>query len=174
VTPELGAGFVLLPPALRAAPLELRAADGPTLSGIVQRALAEYLLAGGLRRHTERARRAYRRKRRTVLAGLQDIPGLTVRGMDGGLHAVVEWDDPTVDHERELAVQRQLAGDGIAVGTLSEYWARSARSAVDRPARYGLVIGYAGVPEPALIAAVRALERRLRPDDDGRMGSPAG
>lgn len=180
VTPALGAGFVLLPPALRAEALALRAAVGPTLSGIVQRALADYLAAGGLRRHTERMRRAYRRRRQTVLAGLQEIAGVTVRGMDGGLHAVIEWDDSAIGRRAESVVQQRLSAAGIEIGTLSDYWARAQtadRSGSAHPVRYGLVIGYTAVDEDALRTGVRQIAAVLTgvagPGPGPAMGSPA-
>lgn len=151
VTPALGAGFLLLPNPLRANALAYRADVGPTLSGLVQRALAEYLAGGGLRRHTERMRRDYRRRRRIVAEALDGIDGVTVRGMDGGLHAVIEW-STNGSAEREIIVQQRLSTAGILTGSLSGYWARSTPDA-----HYGLVIGYAGIDDASLSVALQVV-----------------
>ncbi|MDQ2845735.1 MAG: PLP-dependent aminotransferase family protein [Actinomycetota bacterium] len=151
VTPALGAGFLLLPNPLRATVLAFRADVGPTLSGLVQRALAEYLAGGGLRRHTERMRRDYRRRRRIVAEVLDQIDGVTVRGMDGGLHAVIEWSGAD-SSQRETTVQQHLSAAGIMTGSLSDYWARSTPDA-----HFGLVIGYAGIDDTSLRAALQVV-----------------
>ncbi len=158
VTPALGAGFMVLPEPLRDEVIAFRADVGPSLSGIVQRALAGYLAGGGLRRHTERMRRDYRRRRRIVADALQGIGGVTVHGMDGGLHAVIEWSGAAAGDGagREHVVQQRLRRAGIDVGSLSEYWARSTPDA-----RHGLVIGYAGVDDEVLIRALRRIRRVL-------------
>lgn len=159
VTPALGAGFLLLPNPLRAGVLAFRADVGPTLSGLVQRALAEYLAGGGLRRHTERMRRDYRRRRRIVAEALDSIDGVTVRGMDGGLHAVIEWSGAD-SSQRETAVQQHLSADGILTGSLSDYWARSTPDA-----HFGLVIGYAGIDDTSLRAALHVVRGALSRTD---------
>ncbi|MDQ6658660.1 MAG: PLP-dependent aminotransferase family protein [Actinomycetota bacterium] len=166
VTPALGAGFLLLPNPLRAGVLAFRADVGPTLSGLVQRALAEYLAGGGLRRHTERMRRDYRRRRRIVAEALDRIDGVTVRGMDGGLHAVIEWSDAG-SSQRETTAQQHLSAAGILTGALSDYWARSTPDA-----HFGLVIGYAGIEDGSLRTALGVIRRVLSAADPepGRRG----
>jgi len=145
-----------LPDPLRDAVIGFRADVGRTLSGIVQRALAEYLAGGGLRRHTERMRRDYRRRRRIVGDALNGIAGVRVHGMDGGLHAVIEWSGAGDGAVREHVVKQQLSRDGIEVGTLSDYWAGSTPDA-----RHGLVIGYAGVDDIVLARALGRIRRVL-------------
>ncbi|WP_037363403.1 MocR-like pyridoxine biosynthesis transcription factor PdxR [Nakamurella lactea] len=161
VTPALGAGFLLLPAGLRAQALALRSDVGPTLSSVVQRALAEYLANGGLRRHTQRMRRAYRRRRNIVTDGLDGIAGVTVRGMDGGLHAVVEWPADTADRHREQLMQQHLSRAGIEVGALSDYWSHSTEGTERQIVRYGLVIGYTAIEEARLVAAVTTIRNQL-------------
>src|SRR5665811_1962945 len=60
------------------------------VSQVAQWAMADYLAGGELRRHTQRMRREYRRRRALVLQVLGDLPDARVKAMDGGLHAVVE------------------------------------------------------------------------------------
>jgi GntR family transcriptional regulator/MocR family aminotransferase len=155
VTPALGAGFMVLPDPLRDSVIAYRTDIGPTLPGIVQRALAEYLAGGGLRRHTERMRRDYRRRRRIVGEALDGIAGVTVRGMDGGLHAVIEWSGDG-SRQREESVRQDLAAAGILVGSLSGYWARSTPDT-----HHGLVIGYAGTDDAALRGALGRIRGAL-------------
>jgi len=139
VTGDLGAGFVYAPRALTTDLIRLRADLGGLPSGVVQRALAGYLGSGGLRRHIERMRRDYRRRRLALLGALSELTGGEVTCMDGGLHAVVHLDPtPTLSAaEREALVVREAAARGIAVTPLSRYWAHA------RPTTaYGIVIGY--------------------------------
>jgi len=149
VTPALGAGFVVLPEPLQQPVVDYRGDIGPVVSGVVQRALSEYLKAGGLRRHTQRMRRDYRRRRQIVADALGGIGSVTVRGMDGGLHAVVEWSQ-AINQAR--LVNDRLHDDGVLVGSLSDYWARSTLG--DAAVRYGLVIGYAGLDDTTLSRAL--------------------
>ncbi|KQB85035.1 PLP-dependent aminotransferase family protein [Corynebacterium oculi] len=122
VTPGLGLGFVLMPPALRA---DMCARATPA-SGMVQDAMTHFMEAEGLRHHLARMRREYKRRRdlfAEVFAHERAEP------MDGGLHAVVYLDDAHAEANAVAGCARR----GIAVQALSEYWSSSQRS--------GLVLG---------------------------------
>ncbi|WP_231377187.1 hypothetical protein [Rothia kristinae] len=83
-----------------------------------------FLAEGGLRRHTARMRREYRRRRdllARVLAPDRLPPGVRVLPMDGGLHTVVELPDGQgTAGERRLvdAAARQEVGGRRADGVL--------------------------------------------------------
>lgn len=162
VSPALGVGFLVVPAPLREALVQRRTDLGPVPSAIAQRAFAGWLADGGLQRHLQRMRRTYRRRRQLVADGLGGLPAVTVRTMDGGLHAVIEWPssgasgDPIDGAARERDTQQRLAARGIAVGTLSEYWSHGST-----PERHGLVIGYAGVDDVVLEAAIATVRRVL-------------
>ena len=110
-----------------------------------QRAVANYLESGALRLHTQRMRNRYRRRRAQVVAALSDVPGLRVSPMDGGLHAVVETARPDAD------VVADLAGAGVRVSPLSEYWSGAGSS--------GIVFGFGAATEADLVLALAQIAR---------------
>lgn len=150
VGPGLGAGFLAAPRSLVGALAETRRDLGQPVSLVTQQALAGYLGSGELRRHTQRMRRLYLRRRELVVAAFADRPGL-MSPMDGGLHAVITF---TGD---ETAVIRRLAAAGVLVSPLSSYWAGAGR-------RTGIVLGFGGASEDQLVAGL-ALIRDTLPAD---------
>ncbi|TDP51874.1 GntR family transcriptional regulator/MocR family aminotransferase [Kocuria sp. AG109] len=156
LTPGLGLGFLLMPPQLHRELLAHKRDAGAPVSGIVQDAMTGFLAEGGLRRHTARMRREYRRRRdllARVLAPDRLPPGVRVLPMDGGLHTVVELPDGQgTAGERRLVdalVRRQ-----VGVAGLTGYWSRPG-------ARAGLVVGFGGLSEPRLEEALRRLRAAL-------------
>ncbi|MBL3698376.1 PLP-dependent aminotransferase family protein [Leucobacter luti] len=91
IAPGLAAGYLLAPAGLRARLEPLRRELGGPVSGVVQAALARYLASGELRRHTARMLRRYAARRDAVSDRLAGAAGVRVRPMDGGLHAVIEF-----------------------------------------------------------------------------------
>ncbi|QGU05321.1 MocR-like pyridoxine biosynthesis transcription factor PdxR [Corynebacterium comes] len=118
LTPALGLGYLVVPERLH----DDVARHMLPVSGIVQDAIANFLENDGMRRHTARMGREYRR-RREIFAEIfpRGIP------MNGGLHAVIELGE---DEDEVIARCRTR---GLAVEGLSRYWTAS-----DRP---GIVIG---------------------------------
>ncbi|MEV8164715.1 PLP-dependent aminotransferase family protein [Rothia kristinae] len=156
LTPGLGLGFLLMPPQLRRRLLAHKRDAGAPVSGIVQDAMTGFLAEGGLRRHTARMRREYRRRRdllARVLAPDRLPPGVRVLPMDGGLHTVVELPD-----RQGTAGERRLvdaaARQEVGVAGLTGYWSRPG-------ARAGLVVGFGGLSEPRLEEALRRLRAAL-------------
>lgn len=126
VTPGLGLGYVLVPPQLREDVAALTAHAGTPVSGMVQDAMSIFMAEGGLRRHTARMRREYRRRRDVVMevfAAGQVPDSVSVLPMDGGLHAVLQLKD--AEHERR--VMRAASGlGGLGIQALGQYWNRRA------------------------------------------------
>ena len=122
LTPALALGYLIVPPGLRERVSDLCL----PVSGLVQDAVARYMEAGGLRRHTARMRREYR-ARRTAFANLfpEGVP------MEGGLHAVVPL-PAGADEERVVARCRER---GLAVEGMAGYWSTR------RPRDAGIVLG---------------------------------
>ena len=122
LTPALALGYLIVPP-----PLRERVADlCLPVSGLVQDAVARYMEAGGLRRHTARMRREYRSRR----AAFVDLfPGGVP--MEGGLHAVVPL-PADADEDRVVARCRER---GLAVEGMADYWSTR------RPRASGIVLG---------------------------------
>lgn len=150
LTPTLGIGYLALPAWLVPAVAEARRDLGGPVGLVTQRAMADYLGRDALRLHTQRMRNRYRRRRAQVMAALDGVPGLRVYPMDGGLHAVVE----TVRPEAEVVAE--LAGWGVRVSPLSQYW-----SAADRT---GIVFGFGAVRETELAEALLLISRTMRQD----------
>ncbi len=151
LTPTLGAGWLVAPPAVRAAVLERRAATGTRPAPAGQRVLAALAAHGDLARHLRRLRRELRTRRAAVVAALT-AAGLPVLGDEAGAHVVVPL--PGADAERAaVAGARGVRLDGLA------------RHHVGPPRVHGVVLGYAGPTAAELRAALPAAVAAL--------GSPA-
>ena len=148
--PGLGVGFLLAPGRLVDDLRRTRTDLGQPVSQVAQWAMADYLASGELRRHTQRMRREYRRRRALVLESLGDLPDARVKAMDGGLHAVVESEIP----EAELI--SRIRERGVIVAGLADYWSRPA------PGGGGIVLGYGGVPIDELRTGLAVIARAAR------------
>ncbi|MCM3658341.1 PLP-dependent aminotransferase family protein [Agromyces mediolanus] len=177
LTPWLRLGYLVLPAhaGLRAAVAAARSELDTPVAGPVQLAVAEYLERGALRRHIAATRREYTHRRRLVqdaLGGLEDSRA-RLTAIDGGLHAVLELPDRT----SERALVARLAEAGVIVAPLAQYAARAGAQpdapddpdaqpgAPDAPGRRpgpaGIVLGYAGVGDLALAAALERIRAAL-------------
>ncbi len=148
LSPALRCGWIVATGALRDQIVEARTDLDPPVSQVQQQALALYLAEGALARHTARRRRDYRHRRRLLLDAFAGIEGMTLTATDGGLHAVVLFDD--APPQVEGALVDTLAARGILVAPLSGYAVPG--TAVDLPP--GIVFGYAEPSTPALMDAV--------------------
>ena len=160
--PGLGVGFLVAPERLVEDLRRTRTDLGQPVSQVAQWALATYLASGELRRHTQRMRREYRRRRALVLQVLGDLPETRVKAMDGGLHAVVESAIP------EVELISRIRGEGVVVAGLADYWSRPAAGAG------GIVLGYGGVPVEDLRAGLEAIAQATRHGGGASSGTPHG
>jgi len=142
LTPALALGYLIVPPLLRERVADLCL---PT-SGLVQDAVAAYMEADGLRRHTARVRREYRR-RRTAFVEIfpEGVP------MESGLRAVVPL-RAVVDEDGIVA---RCRAQGLAVEGMSGYW--SARG----PRAPGIVLGLGTGPLDRLRERLAVLRRTV-------------
>lgn len=176
LSPGLGLGFLVVPGRLRAGVLAAAKAGTP-VSGIVQDAAANFLAEGGLRRHTARMRRAYRRRRDIFVdvfaaylaapAAADDptaeaTPGaagaasgatgtVTARPMDGGLHAVLLFAGGGVGVESRVVTAARAVGLGVTA--LSDYW----RLSPGQEGVAGVVVGIGTGSEERLRAGLNRL-----------------
>lgn len=158
VSQALSAGFLLVPENLRRIVEPARRDLGGPVSAVVQAALAEYLASGELRRHTARMRRRYAARRELVVERLFGTPGIRVRPMSGGLHAVIELLQGSAALE-SLVVTRS---DHLGPIPLSAYWHGQGTGTGAETSRYGLVIGTGGsLDESQFDAALRELREIL-------------
>lgn len=151
--PGLGAGYLLAPARLGDDLEAVRADLGQPVSQTTQSALAAYLASGQLRRHIQRMRRVYRRRRQAVLDAFAGLPGVSVNHLDGGLHAVVTTPVPEVE---VLARARRA---GVQVAGLGEYWSR-----LPAHAPGGIALGYGGVGQADLERGLAILAALCGPD----------
>jgi GntR family transcriptional regulator/MocR family aminotransferase len=152
LSPALRIGWVLAPAELAAelARVKFQADRGaPTLDLL---ALADFVERGELDRHLRKTRQIYRRRRNLVVNGLAErSPGWHVRGIAAGLHLMVAL-APGADEDAIV--------DAAAKRSLRLYGARQyhANGADAPPA---LVVGYGGIDEGAIPAAVTILAELL-------------
>ena len=149
VGPGLGVGYLLAPARLLPDVLASRTELGQPVAQLTQRALAQYLDSGELRRHVQRVRQVYGRRRHLVTAQLAGLRRGRLYPMDGGLHAVIETER---DESGVLAAAR--AG-GVLAARLSAHW--SGR----REDRSGVVFGFGGVTDSDLATALAVLRRAI-------------
>jgi GntR family transcriptional regulator/MocR family aminotransferase len=165
-------GYLVVPPQMLDTFLSARIAldDQPSL--IAQPALAAFLAEGHFAASLRRQRRIYRARQELALAASERyLSGLLHVPPDpGGLHLVGFSSPELVRRMDDLAASRRAAAAGITVPALSNYW-------MARPARQGLLLGYASMPdatiEPAITRLAEALARRASVQPARSTTSPA-
>jgi GntR family transcriptional regulator/MocR family aminotransferase len=142
LAPALRLGWAVVPPALIDAVGDAKLLADSGSPQIDQLALARFIDRGGLDRHLRRMRGSYRRRRDTLVAGLEEhLPDLALEGIPAGLH-----------------VATRLPGD-VALGPLLEraWAARIGVFGFEHGGVTRLLLGYANLPEPSVAPGVRAL-----------------
>jgi len=123
--------------------------DGGT-AVLEQMTFARFVADGELDRHLRRMRLRYRTRRDAMLAALDAwFPDAEVAGVAAGLH-VTAWLPEGSDEAGILAggLARGIVAQGLSWGACDPATARP-----------GLMLGYAGVPEPAIAWGVEQLAR---------------
>lgn len=131
------------------------ALDTP-VAGVLQSALAHYIQEGGLARHITRARREYSHRRSMLIKSLGAREDLELTALDGGLHAVVRFEQPDAADLAARALQQ-----GVRVTPLAGYYA-------DREPTNGLVIGYGAVTDLQLSKALTIISSLLNTHSQDR------
>ncbi|HEY0637957.1 MAG TPA: PLP-dependent aminotransferase family protein, partial [Pseudonocardiaceae bacterium] len=149
LTPSLGVGWLVGPPAVREAVAahRHRTGTGPAAAG--QRVFAGLAAHGDLARHLRRLRRELA-DRRALLVDALAATGRRVLGDQAGAHLVVELPDAATEH----AVVGALRDAGVRCHGLAEYHQA-------RPSRFGLTIGYAGCSRSELQGVLPTVVRTL-------------
>jgi len=153
IFPSLRVGYLIVPRPLRERFLDARDAFDICSSSLYQLALTEFLNAGHFARHLRRMRGVYHRRRDALLIGLaRHCDGLlTVANADAGLHVTTLM----CDRRDDRAAVALLRAHGVTAAPLSLCYAGRGR-------RTGLLLGFGGFDERALIAATRTLGETLR------------
>ncbi|WP_329178478.1 MocR-like pyridoxine biosynthesis transcription factor PdxR [Streptomyces sp. NBC_01477] len=161
--PALRLGWMVLPPQLVRPVTEAKLYSDYHTGAIGQLTLAELIADHAYDRHVRAARLRYRRRRDLLVArltGAAGRPGVGVRGVAAGLHALVSLPQDGLDEAEAL---RRAAAEGLAVGTLGEHWHTAEGTARPAPGRpQGLIVGYGTPGEGGYPAALAALTRVLR------------
>ena len=125
--------------------------DGHAVA-ITQAALAEFMESGGFAAHIRRMRALYKERQDTLVALAQHYlkGALDLRPSNAGLHLVGNLSRGVSDE----AVAAALPQERVSPGLLSRYYRA-------KPARSGLILGYAAWDEPALREGVIALARAI-------------
>jgi GntR family transcriptional regulator/MocR family aminotransferase len=153
LTPWLRAGYLAAPAQYLQALRDVRADLGSPVSGIDQQALAEYLDDGALRRHIARSRRRYAHARAHLRRRLAlHEPTLGLRGIDAGLHAVIDL-PPDTNVEDVLMLVHEF---GFRLADLTEY-----RVDDRTPMPPAVVLGYGGATVRQLDGALAALAQAV-------------
>jgi GntR family transcriptional regulator / MocR family aminotransferase len=148
LAPGLRLGWLVLPAALIDAVVEAKLLDDLGSPAIEQLVLARMIETAAYDRHLRKARRRNRARRDALLAAVaQSLPRARVSGISAGLHALVRL-------PRSVDAQRLLEGAArrsVGVYPLSVHM-------MEPPSETdALVLGYAGLSEPAIAEGVSRL-----------------
>ncbi|TWP48607.1 PLP-dependent aminotransferase family protein [Lentzea tibetensis] len=147
LAPAMRLGWLVVPERLRDAVVDRKRLDDLGSATIPQAALAHLLRTGGYDRHLRRTRTLYRKRRDALLDSFAEhLPSWQPIGVAAGLHVVMRLPDGIDD----VALQQELAGKGINVMALTNYYQGT-------PTFPGLVLGYAALSPDRLREAVREI-----------------
>ena len=150
LSPRLRVGWIVAPPPLLAAVVAVKQVTDPFAERPVQRALARFIDEGRLALHVRRTAAVYGARRAVVLRCVAaELPAFAVAPGEAGLHVTISA--PT-DPDRLDAVTRACAASGVAVRSV-----RQSAVVLDGYAHDGLVLGFGGIEEAAIPAAVAAI-----------------
>jgi GntR family transcriptional regulator/MocR family aminotransferase len=152
--PALRLGYVVAPPALRAALRSMERVVDLGSSAITQHALAEFIERGYLRAHMARVTREYRSRRDTLVAALRKHLPEDVE-VSVPTHGIVLWVSlpKTIDPD---AVYEEALREGVLVSP-SPMWS------VDRNGGPGLRLAYCSEPSARLAEGAKRLGKALKP-----------
>jgi GntR family transcriptional regulator/MocR family aminotransferase len=157
LAPGLRLGWLLVPESLADEVVERKRTmdlGHPTLD---QALFARFLERGDYDRQLRRCQRAYRQRRDTLVAALEEhFPGAEVTGIAAGLHVIAELPEKYGPQEHFL---ERAASAGVAVRPLTAY----AHARVDDDAVVRLVLGYAQLSPGRIRAGIRLMAGAVRP-----------
>lgn len=155
--PALRLSYVVLPATLVPA-AEQRMATVPARASLLgQGALSRFIADGHLATHLRRTRLLYAARQEALLTAIErHLPRWLESTLDSaGMHLVARPVSAIAPRFDDRAVTAAAARAGIAVAPLSACYAGRRR-------RHGLILSYAGTPEPEIDRACATLARVLR------------
>ncbi len=164
LTPTLGVGWLVAPPAVGAAVLAHRDGTGSRPSPAGQRVFAALAASGDLARHLRRLRRELAGRRAAVVATLT-AAGIEPRGDQAGAHVVAVL--PSAAAERDAVAE--AAARGVVIDGLARHHRPCAETrAPALVSAHGLVLGYAGPTRADLDRALPVVAAVLAQPGPGR------
>ncbi len=160
--PALRLSFLVLPDSLVDTTERLMDRVSVRAPLALQGALARFIAEGHFAAHLRRTRQLYASRRTTLLAAAsRHLDGLLAIEPDpGGMHLIAVPVGPAASAFDDVTIADAAATAGLVVQPLSVCYAGRAR-------RQGLILGYAGTPEPAIERGIRTLrkvvEKGVRP-----------
>jgi GntR family transcriptional regulator/MocR family aminotransferase len=150
---SLRLGYVVVPDDLVATFVHAHDLNERGSSAFGQAVVADFMLEGHFARHLRRMRTMYAERLAVIERALAEFAGdvLEFHRIEGGLNQPVDL-PPGVD---DLALAGRLLAEGIVTLPLSDYCDR-------KPARGGLVLGFAGVEEPEIRAGIQHIAAVVR------------
>ena len=153
LVPALRLGYLIVPPEIAQAFRAVRAACDRHSPVLDQAVLADFMTEGHFARHVRRMRNVYAERQGALVDAIQRKLGdrLEARATGAGMH-LVGWLDAGSD---DAALSARLWEEGIEAPPLSRY-------GLVKPARPGLLLGWAGYSPAAIEKAVERLGSVLR------------
>jgi GntR family transcriptional regulator/MocR family aminotransferase len=145
ISPSVGVGFVVVPPALAVRFAEVAACLAPAPNAAMQLAVAEFLRDGHYLRHLRRMKRLYAARRDALRSCLGRLAGGEAMA---GLALVLRLPPGTDD----VAIVRKALEHGLAPAALSRWYATDALRAP------GLLLGVTNLAEPGIQRACDRLK----------------
>jgi GntR family transcriptional regulator/MocR family aminotransferase len=147
LAPGLRLGWLILPSRLVDRMATAKLMDDRGSSVLDQLTFADFVAHGEFDRHLRRMRPRYRGLRDALVGALGErLPDLRPIGVSAGLHVMV-WLPPDLP---EAALTRAALQRGLGMYGLEPYW-------VDHAGPGGLVFGYGGLTEPAILEGIALL-----------------
>ena len=154
--PSLRIGFMAVPGQLVDRIADVLRASAPRASLVAQPVLARFMTDGGFAAHIRKMRRIYARRQAALIVAVERHLGdmLTVEPAPAGMHLIAQLTPELAAHIDDAEVSRLADEAGVTAVPLSLFYN-------GKPARQGLVLGYAGFDEEAIEDAARRLQGAL-------------
>lgn len=155
--PALRLSYIVLPASLVPATERIMAGVSARASLIGQGALARFITDGHLAAHLRRTRLLYASRQQALIAAAARHlkPWLDVAPDPGGMHLIARPQAALAPTFDDLAMTAAAAAVGVSVAPLSACYSGPRKA-------HGLILGYAGTPEPDLEPALMKLRDVLR------------
>ncbi|MGW0532123.1 MocR-like pyridoxine biosynthesis transcription factor PdxR [Streptomyces sp. NPDC003032] len=151
LAPALRLGWLLTPPAYRAALVDAKRLTDLGNAALPQLVLAHLMESGDLERHLRLIRKHHRRRRDAMIEAIRThLPGAVVHGAAAGLHLMITFDERTYA-DSDTALATAALAHGVKVHPLSWH--------TQLPHPPGLVLGYAAGNPTRIAEGVAVLGR---------------